>query len=50
MTNEAFKGYLHGNCLKYLMRFTRKNGQEDLLKAQWYLNKLIEINGKNRTL
>jgi hypothetical protein len=50
MTNEAFKGYLHGNCLKYLMRYTRKNGQEDLLKAQWYLNKLIEINGKNRNL
>jgi hypothetical protein len=50
MTHEAFKGYLHGNCIKYLMRFTRKNGQEDLLKAEWYLKKLIENNGKNRQI
>ena len=47
MSYEAFKGYIHGNCIKYLMRFTRKNGQEDLLKAEWYLKKLIEHKGKN---
>ena len=28
--------------MQYLMRFMDKNGQEDLKKAQWYLNKLIE--------
>lgn len=31
-----------GNTLKYLWRFTRKNGVEDLEKARWYLNKLIK--------
>lgn len=30
------------NVIKYLWRCERKNGLEDLKKAQWYLNKLIE--------
>lgn len=38
-----FKGYLKGNILKYLDRYQDKNGVEDLSKANWYLNKLIEI-------
>lgn len=41
MPKEAFKGYLKGNIMKYIWRYERKNGHEDLLKAQWYLNKLI---------
>lgn len=42
-----FKGYIKGNILKYLDRYENKNGVEDLKKANWYLNKLIEIeNGK----
>lgn len=32
-----------GNCIKYLSRWKKKNGLEDLKKAQWYLNKLITI-------
>jgi hypothetical protein len=28
--------------MQYLMRFTDKNGVEDLKKARWYLDKLIE--------
>ena len=28
--------------IKYVWRFKRKNGVEDLKKAQWYLNKLIQ--------
>jgi hypothetical protein len=31
-----------GNVIKYLWRYESKNGLEDLFKAQWYLNKLIE--------
>jgi hypothetical protein len=31
-----------GNVIKYLWRCEEKNGLEDLKKAQWYLNKLIE--------
>ena len=42
MSAEAFKGYLKGNVMKYVWRFDRKNGKEDLLKAEWYLKKLIE--------
>jgi len=43
MTPEAFKGYCKGACLKYLWRYERKaKPLEDLKKAQWYLNKLIE--------
>lgn len=30
------------NILKYVWRFKRKNGIEDLKKARWYLEKLIE--------
>ena len=40
MSHEAFKGYLKGNIIKYVWRFERKNGHEDLLKAQWYLKRL----------
>lgn len=31
------------NGIKYLSRFHKKNGLEDVKKAQWYINKLIEI-------
>jgi hypothetical protein len=40
---SEFKGYLKGNILKYLDRYEHKNGVEDLSKANWYLNKLIEL-------
>ena len=30
-----------GNSLKYLCRWSKKNGLEDLEKAEWYLNYLI---------
>ena len=42
MPKEAFKGYLKGNCLKYLWRYDYKGkAAEDLEKAGWYLNRLI---------
>lgn len=31
-----------GNVLKYICRWKKKNGLEDLRKALWYLNRLIE--------
>jgi hypothetical protein len=43
MGSTAFEGYLKGNVLKYLWRYTyKKKALEDLKKAQWYLDKLIE--------
>lgn len=43
LTHEEFVGYLRGNVAKYLHRWRYKNGLEDLRKAQWYLNKMIEV-------
>ena len=43
MLNNGFDYYLQGNIVKYLWRYRYKNGVEDLKKAQWYLNKLIEV-------
>jgi len=42
LTEEEYVGYLRGNIAKYLHRWRYKNGVEDLKKAQWYLNRLIE--------
>jgi len=42
-TEEGFEYYLQGNIMKYLWRYRYKNGSEDLKKAKWYLEKLIEV-------
>ena len=36
-------GYHEGNVVKYLSRWKFKNGIQDLEKAKWYLDRLIEI-------
>ena len=41
-TDEGYEYYLQGNIIKYLWRYRYKNGVEDLKKAHWYLQKLIE--------
>ena len=43
LTHEEYVGYLRGNSLKYRWRFRYKNGIQDLEKAEWYENKLMEI-------
>jgi hypothetical protein len=42
MSQQQFKGYLKGNIMKYLWRYDRKNGLEDLQKADVYLQWLIK--------
>ena len=43
MTNDEFHGYLKGNILKYVSRYKFKGEPlEDLQKAHWYLNRLIQ--------
>lgn len=37
-----YPSYVAGNILKYVSRYEHKNGIEDLKKAQFYLNDLIE--------
>jgi hypothetical protein len=34
-------GFCEGNVVKYVCRHKAKNGKEDLLKARWYLDRLI---------
>ena len=46
-TPDEFRGYLKGNCIKYLSRFERKGGVEDLEKARVYLDWLIEHEAKD---
>lgn len=43
LTKEEYRGYLKGNVAKYLWREKQKGGIESLEKAQWYLNRLIEL-------
>ena len=43
MTDTGYEYYLQGNIMKYLWRYRYKNGVEDLKKAQWYLNELIDV-------
>ncbi len=42
MSSEQFKGYCKACVMKYVWRYQLKNGVEDLKKARWYLNKLID--------
>lgn len=43
MDFDAYCGFLKGNVMKYLWRYNNKNNPiEDLEKAQWYLNVLID--------
>ena len=42
-TSDGFEYYLQGNIIKYVWRYPYKNGVEDLKKARWYLDKLIDI-------
>lgn len=43
MSEQEFLGYLKGNVLKYLWRYDKKNGVEDLKKAIWYINKMSDV-------
>ena len=49
-TGDGFEYYLQGNIMKYLWRYRYKNGIEDLKKAQWYLNKLIEVSDADQSV
>lgn len=40
---EAVKGFCICNAVKYLFRRNRKNGDEDVKKAAWYVAKYIEL-------
>ena len=39
--------FAQGNVVKYVSRYAMKGGLEDLRKAKWYLDRLIELEEKN---
>jgi hypothetical protein len=50
MTPAQFKGYCMGSVLKYVSRAGYKCGnslEQDLKKARWFLDKLIETEEQN---
>jgi len=46
LTDTQYTGYCLGNVIKYISRYQKKNGVEDLQKARVYLNWLIEVEQK----
>lgn len=43
---EGIEAFCTANAIKYLWRWKRKNGEEDLQKAIWYINRIIDRAGK----
>ena len=43
---DAVKNFCLCNEFKYIYRTRRKNGLEDVKKALWYLEKYVELEGK----
>ena len=44
---EGIEAVCTGNALKYLCRWKKKNGIEDIRKARWYLDYLIKHSRKD---
>jgi hypothetical protein len=42
LTPEQFEGFCIGVVMQYVSRYRLKGGMDDLKKAQWYLNRIIE--------
>lgn len=45
MTEEEFVGFCWGNVMKYIFRWKKKNGREDLKKARVYIDWILEVKG-----
>lgn len=43
---DAVRSFCLCNAFKYIYRHKRKNGDEDIKKAQWYINKYLELSNK----
>lgn len=47
MKPDEYKGFLRGNVIKYICRVGKKDETvQELKKAKWYLEKLIEVEEK----
>ena len=45
---EAFLAYCRGNIIKYMWRADHKNGAEDLKKAHWYADRIVQTLSKGQ--
>ena len=43
---EGIEAFCTANAIKYLWRWKRKNGEEELQKAIWYINRIIDRAGE----
>ena len=43
---NGIEAFCTGNAIKYLYRWKKKNGIEDLKKAKYYIDKIISIESK----
>lgn len=43
LSDSGLESFCRGNVIKYLWRCNSKNGLEDLIKAKYYLDKLIDV-------
>ena len=50
LSRKEFIGYLRGNSFKYRWRYAYKDGEQDLRKARWYEDKLLEVYKDNSHL
>ena len=48
--DEGLAFFCAGNAFKYLWRYKFKNGKEDLDKAGWYYDKLLELSHVNQEI
>lgn len=46
---DAVKSFCLCNAFKYLYRTNRKNGREDLEKADWYIQRWLMLDDKQKT-
>ena len=47
---EGLEAVCTANVIKYVWRWKKKNGREDLAKAEWYLKKLLSLQESDREL
>lgn len=45
LSPEEYAGFLKGNIIKYRFRAELKNGPEDIKKAEWYEERLLQLKG-----
>lgn len=45
---KGYKAVYTANVIKYICRWNKKNGLQDLMKAKWYLDHLIKMYQKEQ--